>query len=295
MAIVQEQDTRAEVLSRHTPVATQFRVAEFGEGKCFLTSYNRRDFYKVTLVLSGFNRLLFANRSIELNGPALVFTNPQIPYKWETDCIDHVGWFCIFTEDFLNDGKRSDSLQRSALFRPGGEPVYLLNDEQRTYAESVFRRMRAEMDSDYVYKNELIRTQLNLLIHEAIKMQPPATFSTAANASARIAGLFTDLLERQFPIESPTYALQLRKPADYATLLSVHINHLNAAVQETTGKTTTAHIADRMVSEARQLLLHTDWSVADIAYSLGFEYTSYFNTFFRKHTGTTPGGLRKSL
>jgi AraC-like DNA-binding protein len=40
--------------------------------------------------------------------------------------------------------------------------------------------------------------------------------------------------------------------------------------------------------------LHTDWGVGEIAYSLGFEYPTYFNNFFKKHTGTTPLTFRRA-
>ena len=51
-------------------------------------------------------------------------------------------------------------------------------------------------------------------------------------------------------------------------------------------------LANASPSEAKALLLHTDWNVADIAYSLGFEYPTYFNNFFKKLTGTNPMSLR---
>lgn len=70
------------------------------------------------------------------------------------------------------------------------------------------------------------------------------------------------------------------------------MNHLNRAVKEVTGKTTTEHISDRVVKEAKALLKHTDWSVSQIAYSLGYEYPNYFNNFFKKQTGVTPRALR---
>jgi AraC-like DNA-binding protein len=72
----------------------------------------------------------------------------------------------------------------------------------------------------------------------------------------------------------------------------VHVNHLNKAVRELTGKTTGQHIAGRMIAEAKALLQHTSWSTAEIAYALGFEYPTYFNNFFKKHTGTTPSAVR---
>ena len=70
--------------------------------------------------------------------------------------------------------------------------------------------------------------------------------------------------------------------------LNVHANHLNRAVKEVTGKPTTTHISERIISEAKALLQHTDWNIAEIAYALGFEYPTYFNNFFKKITGTNP-------
>jgi len=60
-----------------------------------------------------------------------------------------------------------------------------------------------------------------------------------------------------------------------------------------TGKPTSVHIAERMMAEAKALLQHTDWSIADIAYALGFEYPTYFNNYFKRVTGTTPNSFRK--
>jgi AraC family transcriptional activator of pobA len=44
--------------------------------------------------------------------------------------------------------------------------------------------------------------------------------------------------------------------------------------------------------EAKTQLQHSDWSIADIAYGLGFEYPTYFTNFFKKHTGHPPTALR---
>jgi AraC family transcriptional regulator, transcriptional activator of pobA len=63
-------------------------------------------------------------------------------------------------------------------------------------------------------------------------------------------------------------------------------------VKDVTGNSTTTHITERIVSEAKALLQHTDWNIADIAYALGFEYNTYFNNFFKRLTGTNPKALR---
>ena len=74
----------------------------------------------------------------------------------------------------------------------------------------------------------------------------------------------------------------------------MHVNHLNAMMKEVTGKPTTAHINERLVTEAQLLLAHTAWGVSEIAYSLGFEYPTYFQNFFKKHTGTTSLTFRRA-
>ena len=126
---------------------------------------------------------------------------------------------------------------------------------------------------------------------QAHHLPPPTTYYQHPQA-ARIASLFQELLDRQFPIESLATPLQLRTPGDFARYLSVHVNHLNRAVRDATGKTTSAHLAERVVREAKTLLLSTEWSTADIAYALGFAYPTYFNNFFKKHTGTPPSAVR---
>ncbi|WCT10734.1 helix-turn-helix domain-containing protein [Mucilaginibacter jinjuensis] len=278
---------------------TQFKVATVFEGKCTLSSYNRRDFYKISLITKGTSELLYADRGIKIDKPVLVFTNPLVPYSWEaTDGAqieEGSGFFCVFTEEFLHSGTRMESLQDSSLFKAGGDSVFFLDNSQIEYIYGIFSRMRQEFDSEYVYKYELMRSQVNLIIHEAIKMQPAIAYATPQNAASRITKLFLSLLDKQFPVDSPRFALKLKKAGDYASRLAVHVNHLNAAVQEVTGKSTTTHINEKILSEARSLLTHTDWSVAEIAFSLGFEYASYFNNFFKKHTGYTPLSLRKTL
>jgi AraC-like DNA-binding protein len=148
--------------------------------------------------------------------------------------------------------------------------------------------MIARDSSDYLYKDDLMRTYIELIVHEALQMRPAEHYIQSSNGSLRIVTRFMDILERQFPIENLNEPLKLKSAQDYAGLLSIHVNYLNRAVKEITGKSTTAIIAERIAAEATTLLRHTDWSVSEIAYILGFEYANYFSNFFKKMTGNIP-------
>ncbi|WP_207421579.1 helix-turn-helix domain-containing protein [Desertivirga brevis] len=253
--------------------------------------YSRKDFYKICLT-TGRSIIHYADRSFEAEGTVLFFGNPHIPYSWETLSTTYVGYTCLFSEEFLKVSDRSESLQQSPLFRIGGTPILKINEQQRIFLNGLFKRMIDEQQTTYVHKDDLIRNYINLIIHEALKLQPSDNYDQHKNASSRITSVFLELLERQFPIESADRPLELRTAQDYAKNLNVHVNYLNRAVKEVTGKPTSVHIAERVISEAKALLQHPAWNIADIAYALGFEYPSYFNNYFKRMTGTNPTSLR---
>lgn len=222
----------------------------------------------------------------------MFFGSPRIPYSCDVVSPINEGYACLFTEDFLKLSGRSESLLQSPLFKIGGTPILQLNKEQKESIAPIFQKMIAEQSSDYAYKDDLIRDFIHLLAHEALKLQPSQNNTHQKNAAVRITSVFLELLERQFPIESVQRPLELRTAQDFAKNLSIHVNYLNSAVKEVTGKTTTAHIGDRIIAEAKALLQHTDWNIAEIAYALGFEYPTYFNNFFKKKTGYIPKSER---
>ena len=277
-----------------SPVTGQFNVFAREQFRTHALTYGRRDYYKISLI-TGTSRYQYATRGVLIDRPALVFSNPLIPYSWERLSEEQGGYVCLFTEEFLIINDRAASLQESPLFRLGSDPVYWLSEVQYADLSHLFAKMLQEMHSPYSYRQEVVRNYLNLIIHEALKLQPQAVYYQHPNAASRMAALFQQLLERQFPVDSPAHGLQLRTPGDFARQLSVHVNHLNRAVRALTGKSTSVHIAERLISEAKALLRHTNWSTAEIAYALGFAYPTYFNNFFKKQTGTTPSALRASL
>jgi len=253
--------------------------------------YNRRAYYKISFI-SGRNTAEYADKIISIEKNALLFATPRIPYNWLPQDDEQDGYFCIFTDEFLIQPKSGVVLDELPIFQPGGYPVFQLADEEAEEIGFIFRKMYNEISSDYVYKYDLLRNYILELIHYGQKLQPATALHPAHNASARVSSLFVELLERQFPIESPRQRLNLRTAKDYADRLSVHVNHLNKVLKENTGKTTTALITGRIMQEAKILLKQTDWNISEIAYSLGFEEVAHFSNFFRKQASLAPQAFR---
>jgi AraC family transcriptional activator of pobA len=253
--------------------------------------YNRRMYYKISLI-SGEYTLEYADKAMEIGNKTLLFATPKIPYHYVPKGENQSGYFCIFTDEFLIKNKSGMALDDLPIFKPGGFPVFQITEEDWKELHAIFIKMYRELSSDYVYKYDLLRNYVLELIHYGQKLQPATALYTAHTASARIASLFIELLERQFPIESPQQKLSLRTAADYASRLAVHVNHLNKVLKENTGKTTTEIISSRIIQEAKILLKQTDWNISQIADSLGFEEVAHFSNFFRKQTSLAPMTFR---
>src|SRR3569833_2787906 len=253
--------------------------------------YNRRAYYKISCI-SGRNKAEYADKVIDIEKNALLFATPKIPYHWVPQDDNQFGYFCIFTHDFLTQNKSGVVLDELPIFQPGGYPVFQLTDDAADEITAIFKKMYKEISSDYAYKYDLLRNYVLELIHYGQKLQPATLLYPAHTASARVSSLFIELLERQFPIESPHQKLQLRTAKDYADRLAVHVNHLNKVLKENIGKTTTDIISSRVAQEAKILLKQTAWNVSEIAYSLGFEEVAHFSNFFRKQTQMAPLAFR---
>ena len=253
-------------------------------------TYSRRNFFKISLV-TGHSKIHYADQRIEVPDSALVFTNPMIPYHWERISEKHSGYVCIFTEAFFN---RFGSIKDYPVFQSANAGVMLLNTKQTKHYQGLFKRMFGELQSDYIYKYDLLRNLLMEVVHEAQKMQPAVgTPAAGSNAAERIASLFAELLERQFPIEMSNQVIQLNTPAAFAKQLNVHVNHLNKALKETTGQTTSQLINSRILQEAKVLLKSTNWTINEIAWGLGFKEPNHFSSFFKNGAGITPKQFRQ--
>ena len=291
---------RTHPAAKSLPQLPDFKSREHGHFNVFsrkyctkYTSYNRRDFYKISLII-GQGKLFYGNQEIEINRNALIFFNRNVPYSWEAVSEKQGGFFCLFTEDFINDGNRSKHATDNPLFRGDNIPVFFIDKDQENDIYDIFQKMSKELESGYIHKYDLMRSYLDLIVHEAMKMQSLVSSSAYMNGSTRITSLFLELLERQFPIDSPEHKLQLKTAKDYAEKLAIHVNHLNRALKEVTGKTTTEHIIERVVLHSKVMLRHSNWSITEVAYCLGFEYAAYFNNIFKKQTGITPKSYRET-
>lgn len=254
------------------------------------SSHHRKEYYKISLV-EGSGQFVYAGEKTMIESNSIVFLDPQVPYgELQSDGFKTV-YVCMFDQAFFHQYK---SIRSYSVFQPGNN-IFQLNKGQFTELKNIYQQMLDEIEDDYIYKYDLLRTLVTELVLRTIKMKSASKLSNhPMNASDRISILFGELLERQFPIEDVSRPLSLRSASDYAERLNIHVNHLNRALKEASNKTTSQLTIERILQEAKILLKQTSWTVSEIAFALGYTEATHFNNTFKKHLDMTPSDFRNS-
>lgn len=252
-------------------------------------TYRRRDYFKVSL-LRGQYIVHYGDESIKVSGCSLSFFSPWVPYTIEQLKEEENAGYIIFTELYYNT-YFNQAIRKSPLFSKESKPIFLLDNNQEKEVKAIFSRIERQEQSDYPFKDDLVRNHLNELMHYANTLHPATERHHALSSKERLHRIFNELLERQFPVDAARHK-HLRTASDFAETLNVHVNYLNRVLKEMTGKSTSEILYDRLLRESIILLKHTSWSVSEIAYNLGFKDASHFNHFFRRQANVTPTYFR---
>lgn len=148
-----------------------FKVYEISSPVNSSLSYGRRDFYKIVLA-TGDKTICYGDQTIEINDTFLFFANPHVPHSVVHRSTEKKGYACLFTEAFIASRERTKLLQNSPLFRFDGTPVIPVNSEQAVFMTGLFQKMLSVHSGDYDHKDELLRSCIELIIHEALRIQP---------------------------------------------------------------------------------------------------------------------------
>jgi hypothetical protein len=147
-----------------------FKAYKIERGLTTAPSYERRDFYKLCLITTK-SRIYYQEEEMEVDGSVLFFASPKATYTWESTSQTQSGYSCIFTEEFLSRHPHLAIFLQSPICGLGDIALCPLNHEQKKRMTTIFAHIYSAQDSDYFFRHELINNGLQVLIHEALKMQ----------------------------------------------------------------------------------------------------------------------------
>jgi len=198
-----------------------------------------------------------------------------------------MGTVIQFTDSFYNHIYTGNPKLKSDQTLIGEIPPFIrIQSEEESEWENIFNILSREYA--YVKNNsrEIICLALKILIIMYRRDSQSGGRIFESSQKKHLLNEFRKLVNRRF------YSLRTTK--DYANELNITPNYLNALCQEFFLKTVSEIIQERVILEAKRMLMHTSLSISEIAYKLGFNDNAYFGRYFKKVVGMTPKNFRVS-
>jgi AraC family transcriptional activator of pobA len=246
---------------------------------------HKHTFYHLVLFTHGGGTHAIDFNRFEVKPYQIYFMVPGQVHSWSFEGMAD-GYVINFSAPFFNSFLlRPDYLEQFPFFSGAvHDAVINLPDDMHQMIINLFEQLMDESEKGMVMGPDMVRALL-LQIFIAIGRLSFKHEQKAASYNHTLLRSFQKLIENNYLI--------LRLPKDYAALLYITPNHLNALCNDVLGMPAGEVIRNRILLEAKRMLVNMELSIAEIAYQLNFADNSYFTKFFKKDTGFTPEQFRK--
>ncbi|OOQ59605.1 helix-turn-helix domain-containing protein [Mucilaginibacter pedocola] len=258
----------------------------------FHSPVHRLNFFVFSFTKAGKGQYTIDGQTHPIEPGMVYFTNPGHlrSYIWED--IEEA-YLITLSEAFLKENVHADIFDEFPFLLAETFPGRRLSAEVYSEFERIYKQIHHEYLHHSPFRKRIIG---NLFVVLLLKIKEHFWLDYnpiyEGNRSSLIVKNFKLLLEKHYRELGEGKVSQPYRVQDYADAQSLHPNYLSTVIKTKTGKSIGTWIAEKTIGEARSLLQHTDVSVKEIAYRLGFTESAHFSNYFKKHTKLSPAAYR---
>jgi AraC family transcriptional activator of pobA len=249
---------------------------------------HKHTFYHLVLFTEGSGTHAIDFKTFTVKPFQIYFMIPGQVHSWsfEGKVDGYVINFSVpFFQSFL---LKSDYLEQFPFFNGSlDEAVLDLPDNLHQPVKHLFEQIIAESELGQRLGVDMVKALMLQLFITIGRLQLSQQAGQVNSYNYTLLKNFHKLIEQNFAT--------LKLPKEYAELLYITPNHLNALCNDVLGLSAGEVIRNRIVLEAKRLLVNFDLSLSEIAYRLNFADNSYFSKFFKKYEGMSPEEFRKQI
>ena len=267
-------------------------VVDFSKADEYIEAGTRisADFYSIMFKNYCANKLRYGRLSYDFQEGNLICIAPKQVLTMDSEIEkrdDMMGWGLFFHPDLIRGTSLGTKMNEYTFFSYDvSEALHLSDKEKQTLYDCVQKIEIELLENIDNYSQSLIVTSIELLLNYCSRYYG-RQFITRKNGNSYTVKQIEDLLRVYF--KSGTIK---EKGLPTVKYLADHVHlspsYLSDLLKKETGMNTQDHIHYYLIEEAKNILLNTDNSVSEVAYSLGFEYPQYFSKLFKQKTGQTP-------
>ena len=258
------------------------------QNKSKITKPHKHNSFLCILFTKGIGTHEIDFNTYEVKPGNLFVISPGKTHHWElSDDVD--GFIFTHTKEAYDLHYSHNMIANFPFFQSvQNSPLIELADNQIGEIVSLFESMLSEYQKQEILKHQVLVSYSDIMYAQLSRIYLKDEKEQIVNHGlyAQKFNELEKLIEEHFITE--------KSPSQYASMLNITPKHLNRITQSVMEKTTSEVILDRIILEAKRVMLHTSKSFAEIAIGLGYDDYAYFSRLFKQKTGFTPSQFIKS-
>jgi AraC-like DNA-binding protein len=252
------------------------------------------DFY--SLIFKNYNRnnVKYGRKIVDFHDGSLICMAPNQVIEMDNDIEESanmMGWGVFFQPDLIRATSLNDKMKGYSFFSYEMAEALHLSEKEKQILYDCVLKIEGELHENIdVHSQAIIVSTIELLLNYCSRFYG-RQFITRKSSNNSVIMQIEKILSEYFK-QNDVSEKGLPTVKYLADQVNLSPGYLSDLLKKETGKNTQDHIHFYLIEEAKNILLSTDKSVGEIAYSLGFEYPQYFNKLFKQKTGKTPVEFR---
>ena len=243
----------------------------------------KTEYYRIGLIRSGTATFTIGLETFHPVRNSIILGFPGQVFSLQDPSDDFFTYYMLFSEKFIAEALLLKKNRNQFPFLSyEGIQCFALSEEEGKEIETIILKINDEVKARKANTGQAIQLYIQLILINAGRSYAQ-TILSRNDTGDNEASLFTRFLK-----SVSEHFLSVKKVADYAAMLHVSADHLNRTIKAHSDKTAHELIDEMIIREAKAYLLHSQLSVAEVAYKLEFADPSHFNKFFKKLSGCTP-------
>ena len=274
--------------SHHTLVA----VLDFSKVSEQVEEYSKitTDFYSIMFKNYCKNNIKYGRKAIDFQDGNLICIAPNQTIEIDNEIEPNenmMGWGLFFHPDLIRATSLNDKLKSYSFFNYEVSEALHLSDKEKNILFECVQKIQTELQENIdVHSQHIIVSTIELLLNYCSRFYGRQMITRSQTNKSIMAQIET-ILNNYF-VTTNAKEQGLPSVKFLAEQVNLSPSYLSDLLKKETGKNAQEHIHFYLIEQAKTYLIHTEKSINEIAYSLGFEYPQYFNKLFKQKTGKTP-------